>query len=148
MKPFLMFVVAATVFIVPAVLAQDLAEYANQPVVPPKAARTTTAVASHDVEQKAPGKTTEVAAQEKNAPEKNGAVAKPNAMAIFTLTSGSRIESANYIVKVDSVQLEEKGMWRTIPLSSLNVKETVAANKERGIDLMIPDNPNQITLSF
>ena len=148
MKRFLMSVVAATLLIAPAALGQDLVEYARQPVAPPKVAKTTMVLAFNDVEQKAPGKMTEVAAQEKNAPEKKDVAVKPSAVAIFILTNGHRIESANYIVKVDSVQLEEKGMWRTIPLSSLNVKETVAANKERGIDLVIPDNANQITLSF
>ena len=39
-------------------------------------------------------------------------------------------------------------MQRTIPLSAVNLSETVAANRERGIDLKIPKNKAEITLGF
>lgn len=147
MKPILM-IIAAILFVAPAVLAQDLVEYARQPLIPPKLSRATSALTPHDGDAKPPGKVTEVAAQEKKTPEKTESAPKPNPMAIFILTNGTRIESGNYIVTAESLQVEEKGTWRTIPLSALNAKETVADNKARGIDMMIPSSPNQITLSF
>lgn len=148
MKRVLMSIAAATLFVAPAVLAQDLVEYARQPIVPPKLSRATTASISHDGDPKMPGKVTEVVAQQKNTPEKSEPAPKPSPMAIFILTNGTRIESGNYIVTAESLQVEDKGTWRTVPLNALNVKETVAGNKERGIDMMIPSSPNQITLSF
>lgn len=148
MKPVLMSVITATLFFAPAIIAQDLVEYARQPIVPPKLSRATSALTSHDVDPKAPGKVTEVAAQAKNAPEKSEPAPKPASMAIFILTDGTRIESGNYIVTAESLQVEDKGTWRTVPLSGLNAKETIAGNKARGIDMMIPSSPNQITLSF
>jgi hypothetical protein len=48
----------------------------------------------------------------------------------------------------DSLQLEQNGKQRTIPLSSLNTSATVAANRERGVNMKIPDNKGQITISF
>lgn len=148
MKPVVMSIIAATLFVAPAVLAQDLVEYARQPIVPPKISRATSALTSHNADPKAPGKVTEVAAQEKNAPEKRESASKPSPIAVFILNNGTRIESGNYIVTAESLQVEEKGTWRTVPLSALNAKETIASNKARGIDMMIPSSPNQITLSF
>ncbi|MGA7927600.1 MAG: hypothetical protein WCA20_16615 [Candidatus Sulfotelmatobacter sp.] len=37
---------------------------------------------------------------------------------------------------------------RTVPLELLDVNATITTNHERGIDLRIPDDRNEISLSF
>jgi len=75
-------------------------------------------------------------------------LAKPLPPAIFVLSNGERIESSNYILRVDSLRVEQNGTQRTIPMSGVNVKATLAANHERGIDLKIPTDNSQIMLGF
>ncbi len=81
---------------------------------------------------------------------KSGTAAKaasPAPPAVFILSSGEKLESSHYLVSSDSVQVEQGGTQRTIPLSALNVDATVAANRARGIDLKIPAK-GQIMLGF
>jgi hypothetical protein len=47
-----------------------------------------------------------------------------------------------------SLRIAAQGNQRTIPLSALDLKATLAANHERGIDLKIPTNQSQISLGF
>jgi hypothetical protein len=37
---------------------------------------------------------------------------------------------------------------RIVPLSAINMDATLAANHQRGLDLQIPENRQQITLGF
>jgi hypothetical protein len=46
------------------------------------------------------------------------------------------------------VQVVQNGVRRTIPMSAVNVQATLAANKQRGIDLKIPANKSQMVLAF
>ena len=71
----------------------------------------------------------------------------PLAPALFILSNGEKIESSHYILSANSVQLEEAGVQRTIPLSALNMDATMAANHARGIDLKVPSK-GQIMLGF
>lgn len=84
----------------------------------------------------------------KNTQVKDQAPPKPSASAVFILSNGQKIESGDYVITVDSVSLQQDGQERVYPLSKLNVSATVAANRERGLDLKIPDNKAQITISF
>lgn len=86
--------------------------------------------------------------QEKGAHAKDMAPSKPVPAAVFILSNGERLESGDYVMTNDSLRLDQKGTQRTIPLSSLNVNATVAANRERGLDLKIPSNKGQMTISF
>jgi hypothetical protein len=45
-----------------------------------------------------------------------------------------------------SLRIDAHGNPRTIPMAALDLKATTAANHERGIDLKIPTNPNEILL--
>jgi hypothetical protein len=81
-------------------------------------------------------------------PEAQVAPAPPLPAAVFILSSGERLESTNYLLTADSVRVQQGGAQRTIPMSKLNVNATLAANHQRGVELKIPANKSQITLSF
>lgn len=72
----------------------------------------------------------------------------PLPAAVFILSSGERLESSNYLLTADSVRVQQGGTQRTIPMSKLDVNATLAANHQRGVELKIPANRSQITLSF
>jgi hypothetical protein len=86
--------------------------------------------------------------QEKGARTKDVAPSKPAPSAVFILSNGERLESGDYVMTADSLRLDQNGTSRTIPLSTLNVNATVAANRERGLDLKIPDSKGQMTISW
>ena len=67
---------------------------------------------------------------------------------MFILTNGERIESRQYLVTYDQVQLTVDRQPRTIPLSMLDLNATLAADRQRGIDLRIPAGQNEISLGF
>jgi hypothetical protein len=73
---------------------------------------------------------------------------KPEPPTLFVLTTGERLEASRYTVTANSVRVEINREERTISLSKLNIDATIAANRERGIDLMIPRDKNQIFVSF
>jgi hypothetical protein len=73
---------------------------------------------------------------------------RPVPAAVFILANGEKIESRNYFLTVDSVRVDDSDMPRTIPMSNVNVDATLAANRQRGLNLKIPDNKAQIMLSF
>lgn len=83
-----------------------------------------------------------------NVPGKNQAPAKPTPPAVFVLSSGDRLETADYLVTVNSVRVDQNGVQRTIPLSQLNVDATLAANKARGVNIKFPTDKSQIMLGF
>ena len=73
---------------------------------------------------------------------------RPDPPAVFILSNGQKIESRNYFLTVDSVRIDDGDMPRTIPMSNLNVDATLSANRERGLNLKIPDNKAQIMVIF
>lgn len=89
------------------------------------------------------------AKDEKKAPGKaKAAPAAPTPPAVFILSSGERLESSNYVLTVDSLRVQQGDKQRTIPISSLNTDATIAANRQRGIDVKIPTSKSQIMLGF
>jgi thiol-disulfide isomerase/thioredoxin len=64
--------------------------------------------------------------------------AAPQAATIFVLSDGERVETHDYILTADSVRLTADGLQRSIPMSAVDMKKTIAANHERGIDLKMP----------
>ncbi len=76
------------------------------------------------------------------------AASAPLPPAMFILTNGERIESQQYLVTYDQVQLTVDHLPRTIPLSMLDLNATLAADRQRGIDLRIPAGKNEISLGF
>jgi len=90
-----------------------------------------------------------VAVADKSPQPVPAATVKPAApTAVFILTSGERIESSNYVITVQSLEVEQNGSPRTIRVSDLNVPATTAANQQRGIALKIPTSKSQIMVSF
>jgi hypothetical protein len=76
------------------------------------------------------------------------AASAPLPPAMFILTNGERIEARQYLVTYDQVQLVVDRQPRTIPLSMLDMNATLAANRQRGIDLRIPSGQHEISLGF
>jgi hypothetical protein len=73
---------------------------------------------------------------------------KPAPPTLFVLANGERLETRRYTVTADSLHVEIARRQRTVPLDKLDLDATIAANRERGIDLQIPTDKNQIFLGF
>jgi hypothetical protein len=74
--------------------------------------------------------------------------AKTLAPTVFILKDGERLESREFLLTASDLSLTVNHYCRTIPLRMLNVDATIVANRERGLDLRIPADRNQISLSF
>ena len=75
-------------------------------------------------------------------------MSKPLPKTIFVFTDGSRLESHHYTLDETSLHVVVHGQPRTIALSTLDMKTTLALNHEHGIDLNIPKGHSQIFLAF
>jgi thiol-disulfide isomerase/thioredoxin len=73
---------------------------------------------------------------------------RPRSKTIFILANGERLESDEYTIDSSGILATADGKKRNIALSALNVNATKAANKERGIELTIPEGHSEIVLSF
>jgi len=140
-------------------VAQNSIEYGRLPVVPQKVANPAEKLAT-----RAAGKSSATAAkpsvvevpnpngkstvQDSHAKSNEQVPAKPKPAAVFILSNGEQLESDNYLLTHDSVQLTQNGVPRTIRMSAINRQATIAANKQRGIDLKIPADNSQMVLSF
>src|SRR5579875_1809920 len=82
-----------------------------------------------------PAGATQTVVWEERTPGKNYVPAKPAPPAVFILANGDRLESNSYVLTVNSVRVKQNDEQRTIPLSAINLKATLAANQERGVDL-------------
>jgi hypothetical protein len=67
---------------------------------------------------------------------------------IFILANGERLESRRFVLTASVLSLSFDRQHRNVPLESLDLNATVAANRERGIELRIPDDRNEISLGF
>lgn len=85
---------------------------------------------------------------EAKTPQGSQSPAKPVPPAVFILANGERFETSNYLLTADSLKVQQGGIERTIPIGQVNVPATVAANHQRGIELRVPTNSSQITISF
>jgi len=164
MKATLIAILAATLVLGIAAHAQTMVEYSNlgasatktlkaSPPAPKLAQQMGAATAT------APGTAPQAPAVDPNAPQakiweapeapgKKQAPTPPPPPAVFVLANGDQVETARYLVTVNSVRIEQNGMQRTIPLSGLNMKETIAANHARGLDIKFPTDRTQIMLGF
>jgi hypothetical protein len=75
-------------------------------------------------------------------------VAKTLPPTIFILINGERLESRRFLLTASDLSLNVNRCYRSIPLQMLNLDATIAANRERGIDLRVPTDRNEISLSF
>lgn len=73
---------------------------------------------------------------------------KPQLPALFVLQNGQQIESDRYVLSDKSVTIDVGRQQRTIPLSDINISETMAANHQRGLDIAFPRDANSLFLSF
>ena len=73
---------------------------------------------------------------------------KPLQSAMFILTSGERLESQRFLLTASSLSVSVNRRQRVIPLDAIDLDATVAVNRQRGIDLHIPSDRNEISLSF
>jgi hypothetical protein len=67
---------------------------------------------------------------------------------IFILANGERLETRRFLLTANNLSFSIDRQQRTIPLDRLDLDATIAANQERGIDLRIPADRNEISLSF
>jgi hypothetical protein len=66
----------------------------------------------------------------------------------FILTSGERLEARRFVLTTGGLWVTVNRIERSIPLASLDLEATLAANRERGVNLQIPADHNEISLSF
>jgi hypothetical protein len=66
----------------------------------------------------------------------------------FILTNGERLEARRFVLTASDLSVTVNRAERRIPLDSLDLDATLAANRARGINLQIPADHNEISLSF
>lgn len=67
---------------------------------------------------------------------------------IFILANGERLETRRFVLTASLLSISIDRQRRTVPLDMLDISATVSTNHERGIDLRIPDDRNEISVSF
>jgi len=58
------------------------------------------------------------------------------------------LEAQRFVLTVSSLSVNISRHERIIPLEAIDLDATTAANRERGINLPIPSDRNEISLSF
>jgi hypothetical protein len=81
-------------------------------------------------------------------PDANSAAAKIPPPTVFILSNGERLETRRFVLSASALSVSIDRQQRTVPLDTLDLNATVNANRERGIDLHIPNDRNEISLSF
>lgn len=76
------------------------------------------------------------------------APAKTRPPTVFLLKNGEKLEARRYTITGGSLHLTVDGKPRIIPLTDLDLNATLAANHERGVNLRIPTNPNEVVMGF
>lgn len=67
---------------------------------------------------------------------------------IFILAHGERLEARRFVLTASTLSVSIDRQQRTVPIDMLDINATITANHERGIDLRIPADPGEISLSF
>ena len=78
----------------------------------------------------------------------NQAPAKPAPATVFILSNGERLETKRFLLRANDVSLTIERRQRTIPLDQVDLDATITANRDRGITLEVPADPNEISLRF
>lgn len=73
---------------------------------------------------------------------------KPLPKTVFFFLNGEQLEADRYLLRPGVLELTVDGRPRQIPLSTLDLKKTVAVNHQRGIDFKIPTTSSEIFLAF
>jgi len=64
------------------------------------------------------------------------------------LANGERFEARRFVLTASNLSVSIDRQQRTVPFDMLDVNATITANHERGIDLRIPADRTEISLSF
>jgi hypothetical protein len=67
---------------------------------------------------------------------------------IFILEDGERVETHRFLLTASVLSFSVDRQQRVVPFDMLDINATIRANHERGIDLRIPADRNEISLSF
>jgi hypothetical protein len=78
----------------------------------------------------------------------NQKAGKPPLPAIFVLVNGERVETQRFVLTSSSLLVNIDRREHVIPLEAVDLDATTAANRERGINLRIPADHNEVSLSF
>ena len=78
----------------------------------------------------------------------NSTAAKMLPPTIFILASGERLETRRYVLTASNLSVSIDRQQRTVPSDLLDMNATITAKHERGIDLRIPADRSEISLSF
>jgi thiol-disulfide isomerase/thioredoxin len=73
---------------------------------------------------------------------------KPNPTTILVFTNGERLEVDHYTIDSVVLHVAVGGQQRSVPLSALDIKTTIAVNHQRGIDLKLPQSRSELTIAF
>jgi hypothetical protein len=78
----------------------------------------------------------------------NSRATKVSPPTLFILATGERLETRRFVLTASALSVSIDRQQRTIPLDMLDLEATSIANRERGIDLRIPADRTEISLSF
>ncbi len=78
----------------------------------------------------------------------NAGAAKLSPLAVFILANGERVETRRFLLTASVLTLSIDRRQRDVPFHMLDINATISANRERGIDLRIPLDRNEISLGF
>ena len=67
---------------------------------------------------------------------------------VFILANGERLETRRFVLTASNLSVSIDRQQRTVPFHMLDINATISANHERGIDLRIPADRSEISLSF
>ena len=67
---------------------------------------------------------------------------------LFVMANGDRLEAHRYMLTADYLDIQVGQQRRRVPMSQLNVPQTIAANRERGIEIKVPHDASEVTLGF
>ncbi len=81
-------------------------------------------------------------------PDTANSASKPQPAAMFILTNGERLEVRRYLLTHDTLYLTVDRHERTIPLAMIDIGATVVVNHDRGVEMRIPADRSEISLSF
>lgn len=74
--------------------------------------------------------------------------AKPVPKTIFVFANGERLEADHYTLDATLLHVVVGGQQRTIALSALDMKTTIAVNHQRGVDLKVPKSRSEVFVTF
>lgn len=87
-------------------------------------------------------------AQVINIPSAGSSLARSLPPTVFILSNGEKLESDRYVLTANSLSVNVHRSLRTIPLEMLDIDATLAANHDRGIELRVPNDRNEVSLRF